>query len=233
MFQHQKLTYNMSEQEPLLPTSNSMQGHESSGHRSSYTVSLYNRCRQKTAHILEHPTLHKIVIALIAIDATCVLIDLGYNFLNNANCLPPSKEHDPIWMAILSHISLVITSLFLVEIPLTLWALGLQHVNPFGPVPHAFLHLFDWIIIITTFILEVVLRGKEQELAGLLVVLRLWRLVKLVGGVAVGAGELEEENAHILAETKQQLEDVKAQLSEAREENLRLRTRFNRTETVS
>jgi len=105
-------------------------------------------------------------------------------------------------------------------------------VNPCGPVPHASLHLFDCIIIITTFVLEVVLRGKEQELAGLLVVLRLWRLVKLVGGVAVGAGELEEENAQILAETKRQLEEVKAQLSEARKENLGLQTRFHRTETV-
>ena len=85
-------------------------------------------------------------------------------------------------MAVLSYISLVITSLFLFEIPLTIWALGLQYLNPFGPVPHASLHLFDSIIIITTFVLEVVLRGKEQELAGLLVVLRLWRLVKLVGG---------------------------------------------------
>lgn len=37
-------------------------------------------------------------------------------------------------------------------------------------------------IIITTFVLEVVLKGKEQELAGLLIILRLWRLVKLVGG---------------------------------------------------
>jgi hypothetical protein len=55
-------------------------------------------------------------------------------------------------------------------------------------------------------------------------------MVNIVTGVAVGAGELEEENAQILAETKLQLEEVKAQLSEAKEENLRLRTRFKRTE---
>jgi len=106
-------------------------------------------------------------------------------------------------------------------------------MNPFGSTPHASLHLFDSIVIITTFVLEVVLRGKERELAGLIVVLRLWRLVKLVGGVVVGAGEMEEENAHILAETKQQLEEVTAQLSEAKDENMRLRARFNHTELVS
>jgi len=185
----------------------------------------------------------------IAMDATCVIIDLGYSFLS-PSCSSPSEERDPVWMEVLSHISLVINSLFLLEIPLELWALGLQYMNPFGPVTYASLHLFDSIIITTTFILEVVLRGKERELAGLLVVLRLWRLVKLVGGipislgssfvmvivvtgVVVGAGDLQEENAQILAETKRQLEQIMAQLSEARDENLRLRTRLNQTELVS
>lgn len=42
------------------------------------------------------------------------------------------------------------------------------------------LHLFDAIVIILTITLEVILKGKERELAGLLVVLRLWRIVKLV-----------------------------------------------------
>lgn len=76
----------------------------------------------------------------------------------------------------------MITTLFLVEIPLTLWALGHEFYNPFGRIPHSSLHLFDAIIILTTFVLEVILRGKERELAGLLIILRLWRLLKLVGG---------------------------------------------------
>ena len=63
--------------------------------------------------------------------------------------------------------------------------MGLSHYNPFGSVPHAGLHLFDSAIIMVTFILEVVLRGRERELVGLLVILRLWRLVKLVGGKSI------------------------------------------------
>ena len=87
-----------------------------------------------------------------------------------------------MWLNILAHTSLVITTLFLIEIPVTLWSLGFRFFNPVGPVPHASLHLFDAVIIVTTFVLEIVLRGKERELASLLIVLRLWRLVKLVGG---------------------------------------------------
>lgn len=111
----------------------------------------------------------------------CVLADLGYTFLSDG-CNPPGGAEAPAWLEVLAHISLVITSFFLVEIPLALWAFGLRYYNPFGDVPHAMLHIFDALIIITTFVLEVALKGRERELAGLLVVLRLWRLVKLVGG---------------------------------------------------
>ena len=82
----------------------------------------------------------------------------------------------------LSLISIAITTLFLIEIPLTLWSLGPEFYKPQGRFPHASLHLFDAIVIVTTFVLEVILRGKERELAGLLIILRLWRLLKLVGG---------------------------------------------------
>ena len=65
---------------------------------------------------------------------------------------------------------------------MTLWAFGLRFYNPIGDLAYASLHVFDAIIILTTFALEVFLKGRERELVGLLIVLRLWRLVKLVGG---------------------------------------------------
>jgi hypothetical protein len=100
----------------------------------------------------------------------------------SSDCETAGTPDAPAWLEVLSTISTAITTLFLIEIPLSLWSLGFQHYNPYGPVPHASLHLFDAVIIVTTFVLEVILRGKERELAGLLIVLRLWRLLKLVGG---------------------------------------------------
>ena len=125
-------------------------------------------------------------------DAICVLADLVYTFLHDS-CNGP--EEDPTWLEVFSIISLVITSLFLIEIPLASYAFGIQYYNPFGSRLHSSLHFFDAMVILVTFILEVVLRGKERELAGLLVVLRLWRLVKLVGGrlVAVELHKVNEE----------------------------------------
>jgi len=80
----------------------------------------------------------------------------------------------------LSLILTIIMTLFLIKIPLSLWALRSEFYNPYSGVPHASLHLFNAIVIVTTFMLKVILRGKERELAGLLIVLRLWRLLKLV-----------------------------------------------------
>jgi len=181
--------------------------------------------KDRTAHILGHPILHKSVIALITIDAICVLADLAYTFLT-PDC--PAPEN-PEWLEVLAHFSLVITTIFLIEIPLSLWALGVGYMNPFGSTQHASLHLFDALVIITTFTLEVALGGREQELAGLLIILRLWRLVKLVGGVAVGVGEIDEVTIEALEETRRELEKTKAELATAQEENKKLKERLNQS----
>jgi hypothetical protein len=107
-------------------------------------------------------------------------VDLAFTLLT-PDCETPGADA-PDWLEVLSLVSTVITTFFLVEIPLTVWSLGFEFYDPRGRYPHATLHIFDSIIIVTTFVLEVVLKGKERELAGLLIILRLWRLLKLVGG---------------------------------------------------
>ncbi|KAH9952182.1 hypothetical protein B0H21DRAFT_17404 [Amylocystis lapponica] len=212
----------MSEQQPLLPSHNA----------SDPEATKHTSWRERTAEILESPILHKTVISLVLIDSACVLADLGYTFLSE-DCTPSEGPDAPVWLTVLAHISLAITTFFLVEIPITLWASGLAYFNPRGRVPHATLHLFDAIVILTTFVLEVVLRGRERELASLLIILRLWRLVKLVQGIAVSAGEFEEQDARLLEETRQELEGVIVALAEARDENAKLRARVAHLESPS
>lgn len=125
------------------------------------------------------------------IDASCVLADLVYTFLSDSCTTPTTtptssfgeSEAEPVWLTVLSHISLAITTIFLIEIPLHIWAFGWSFYIPFSKkYAMSSLHFFDALVIVTTFVLEAVLRGKEQELVGLLILFRLWRLVKLVGG---------------------------------------------------
>ncbi|EIM90134.1 uncharacterized protein STEHIDRAFT_137658 [Stereum hirsutum FP-91666 SS1] len=213
----------MSEQEPLLATTSNNPDVEAANDDSPSSSTL-SKWRTRVGEALEAKITHKIVIALIIIDATCVVIDLAYTLLSKG-CEPAGPDA-PLWLDILSEISTAITTFFLIEIPLALWAFGLSYYNPFGEEPHSSLHLFDAVIIVTTFVLEVALRGRERELASLLIILRLWRLVKLVGGVAVGAGELEDETIKELAEIKRELETTKSALSKAENENQKLRARL-------
>jgi len=204
-----------SEQQPLLPSSVPQERPEEA------EGGLLSTCRVRVGEALESATVHKLVISLIVIDAVCVLLDIGYSLLSS-EC-DGGAESDPAWLEVLAYVSTVITTLFLIEIPLTLWSLGSDFYNPFGPIPHSSLHIFDAIIILTTFVLEVVLKGRERELAGLLIILRLWRLLKLVGGVAVGAGELEEETYKELAQIKRELEESRSALARVQDENQELR----------
>ncbi|KAF9246202.1 hypothetical protein BU15DRAFT_39768 [Melanogaster broomeanus] len=216
----------LAEQQPLLSIPYDTEGVPEGRPRGTLAT-----WRESTARFLESPRLHIFVITLIAIDAGCVLADIGYSFLHDPCDATPERSEAPFWLEILANISLTITTFFLAEIPLTLWAFGPRFYLPFGGVPHAVLHLFDAVIILTTFILEFVLKGKERELSGLLVILRLWRIVKLVGGIAVGAGEIEEEVLKELEETKRQLEGSTAALAKARDENRKLRSRVVWLET--
>lgn len=107
------------------------------------------------------------------------------------------------------------------------------------------LHLLDAFVITSTFVLEVALRGREKELAGLLVLVRLWRLVKLAGGgelfsipisttpanflilsliaVAVGVGEVDEASLRRLLETEERLQGIEGELRGERETLARIR----------
>jgi len=208
------------EQQPLLPITYD---------NASTRPGVLSVCQENVARVLESRRLHTFVLILIVIDAICVITEIGHGLLADG-CAPEGLE-EPEWLEIMGNVSLAITTFFLLEIPLALWAFGVQFYVPFCGVTHAPLHLFDAIIIISTFVLEFVLQGKERELVELLVILRLWRIVKLVGGIAVGAGEVEEQVYEELEQTKRQLEGSTAALAKAREENRKLRARVVWLET--
>ncbi|KAI0686733.1 hypothetical protein BC835DRAFT_1420239 [Cytidiella melzeri] len=230
----------MSEQQPLLlPSQDQANDDVERGVGSEREVDKGRvaRWRETTGEVLESRTWHYIVIFLARILTRICTIPAKIPQLPNCRVFtmfrysPTQQGPDaPVWLEVLSYISLGITTLFLIETPLTLWAMGFSHYNPFGPVPHAGLHLFDSTVIFVTFVLEVGLRGRERELAGLLIVLRLWRLVKLVGGVAVGAAEFDEENAALLAETRKERDRALTELKEAQAEIRTLRARLGFTD---
>jgi len=185
--------------------------------------------KERVAQALESNKFHKLVLTLITIDAICVLADLSYTFLLD-DCSP--LEEEPRWLTVLAYISLVITSIFLIEIPLAIYAFGSKFYNPFAKgeerTVHSGLHLLDAVVILVTFIIEVFLKGRERELASLLILFRLWRLIKLISGVAVGVGETSEEDARRVYELQATLREKEAQLEELKNENKSLKEQLSR-----
>ncbi|XP_006458211.1 hypothetical protein AGABI2DRAFT_199624 [Agaricus bisporus var. bisporus H97] len=137
--------------------------------------------QKRVGETIESRVGHVFVLVLVTIDMIIVILDLGYEFLHD-NC--GDIRLKPTWLEVLSHISLGITCAFLLEIFLSLFAFGSKFYNPFGGFPLASLHLFDAFVIVTTFVLELTLKGREEEFAALLILLRFWRIVKLVEGKA-------------------------------------------------
>eukprot|EP01083_Nonionella_stella_P313101 1122372_1 len=73
------------------------------------------------------------------------------------------------------------------------------------------LHVFDFLIVVITFSLELLMHGndKVQSMIGLLVVFRLWRLVRVIH-VTTEALDLQHETE--LEELKEQIEDLEQEL---------------------
>ncbi|KAM0754859.1 hypothetical protein T439DRAFT_321914 [Meredithblackwellia eburnea MCA 4105] len=173
-------------------------------------VSPKNRSfREKTATFLNSKALQWAVIFLTALDGCFTLTDIGYDFVKDPICLcDNSCPPDPQILGVFSSISSCITGLFVAELPITVFAFGSGY---YLSDRHRWMHLFDAFVILSTFILEIVLHGREAEIAGLLIILRLWRLMKLV--TTVVDLETTAEAAH--EETWQEMFDrERAQLHE-------------------
>lgn len=70
----------------------------------------------------------------------------------------------------------------MLELILSCWAFGWRYFT-------SWFHVFDAVVIVTGFVVEVLLRGILEEVASLVVVLRLWRFFKIVEEFSVGAQE--------------------------------------------
>lgn len=77
-------------------------------------------------------------------------------------------------------------------------------------------HCLDAVVIIASFIVDLLLRGPLEEVATLVIVLRLWRVFKIIEELTAGAKEQLER-------LKEQIETLEHENAELREEVRKLR----------
>jgi len=75
-------------------------------------------------------------------------------------------------------------------------------------------HWVDAIVILVGFIVDVVLKGVLEEIGSLVVVLRLWRVVKIIEELSAGAEEQMEPLQERLEDVEKENRELRKQVEE-------------------
>jgi voltage-gated hydrogen channel 1 len=79
-------------------------------------------------------------------------------------------------------------------------------------------HIFDATVILSSFIVEVTLQGVEEEVASLIVILRLFRVVKIIDELGVAADEQMKELEARLVVVERENRDLKEEVARLRQQ---------------
>jgi voltage-gated hydrogen channel 1 len=123
------------------------------------------------------------VLLLVALDLLGIFADI---IINLYQC--DAESSSPQWSdarQFLGLAGLVFSSVFMAELLLSIWAFGWRYF-------HSWFHSFDAAVIVAGFVTDVMLHGVLEEVASLVVVLRLWRFFKIIEEIGVGAEEQME-----------------------------------------
>lgn len=136
----------------------------------------FKTCREKIAHIMYTNKFQIAVVCLVIVDCLLVIAEL----LLDLKIFELSEHEYDLAPKVLHYSSICILGIFLIEISVRLYALRLEFFK------HK-LEVFDAIVVIVSFVLDIVFRDNEgpESGAGLLVVLRLWRVARILNGNTV------------------------------------------------
>ncbi|KAL8797385.1 MAG: hypothetical protein Q9195_000540 [Heterodermia aff. obscurata] len=171
--------------------------------------------RAQVQRFLTSKTGHYAVLLLVALDVSSIFADFLISlFICEQSCKTGQKASKGLIDAqdILGIVSLVFSCLFMAELLASLWAFGIRYFK-------SWFHCFDATVIIAGFVIDVCLKGVLEEAGSIIVVLRLWRVFKIIEEFSAGA----EDQISELTERIEQLEKEKDQMS------LQLKNRDNET----
>ncbi|XP_036385824.1 voltage-gated hydrogen channel 1 [Megalops cyprinoides] len=157
------------------------------------------------------------VVCLVVLDAVFVLCEL----LMDLSII--KADQGRIAPQVFHYLSLALLTFFMVELAGKLFAYRLEFFR------HKF-EVFDGVVVIVSFVLDIVYVSSEDAFdgMGLLILLRLWRVARIVNGILVSVKsrahhkvqKLKETNDHLV----QQVSDLQQLNSRMEQENTRLRT---------
>ncbi|KAK2823701.1 hypothetical protein Q7C36_020301 [Tachysurus vachellii] len=134
------------------------------------------------------------VVILVILDALFVLCEL----LLDLSIIEADEHH--IAPQVFHYLSLALLTFFMVELGFKLYAFQLEFFH------HKF-EVFDGIVVIVSFILDIVYISKENAFdgMGLLILLRLWRVARIINGILLSVKSQADHKVHKLKEENDRL----------------------------
>ncbi|XP_072207144.1 voltage-gated hydrogen channel 1 [Excalfactoria chinensis] len=135
-----------------------------------------------------------VIVFLVIVDALLVLGEL----LMDLKIIHPDKYH--IAPKVFHYLSLSILTIFLVEVGFKIYVYGREFFH------HKF-EVLDSIVVVVSFILDLVLlfREHEFEAVGLLILLRLWRVARIINGIILSVKTRSEQQVSKLKQVNLKL----------------------------
>ncbi|THV74834.1 hypothetical protein D6D28_02261 [Aureobasidium pullulans] len=164
------------------------------------TDSTFNTARRCTRRYLNSKFGHYAILLLVCLDCSCIFGEFVIQILTCEGRVSESKGD--VAQEAIGIVGLVFSCLFMLELMASIWAFGFQYFR-------SKFHCFDATVIVASFVIDVLLRGILEEVASLIIILRLWRVIKIMEELSVGAQEQTEalrERIELLEHEKSQME---------------------------
>ncbi|RWA07622.1 hypothetical protein EKO27_g7480 [Xylaria grammica] len=195
----------MSESTPLCARPSD---HDDRNESIAYGVRHYvQRIRGQTRRFFSSRAKHWVILTLILLDVAGILAEI---FIALITCELHRRDED--WVAPTQHgltiFALTMSSIFMVELALSVFADGIKFFL-------SWFHCLDAFVIVGSFAIDLLEHGIAEEIASLVIVLRLWRFVKIIQEFSVEQSELTEELRKQIEELKEQVGDLESQLLRA------------------
>ena len=132
----------------------------------------YRTCRGKMKHMFHTNKFQIVIVCLVILDCLLVITELLLDLE-----VFPNEANESVAPHILHYCSIGILGIFLVEILVRIIVFRLEFF-------HHKLEIFDAVIVIVSFVLDIIFCNNEgpESGIGLLIVLRLWRVTRILNG---------------------------------------------------
>ncbi|XP_056130427.1 voltage-gated hydrogen channel 1 isoform X1 [Lampris incognitus] len=155
-----------------------------------------------------------VVVCLVILDAIFVLCEL----LIDLSII--QLEHGHVAPQVFHYLSIALLTFFMVELAGKLYAFCLEFFQ------HRF-EVFDGAVVVVSFVLDIVFISNEDSFdgMGLLILLRLWRVARILNGILVSVKTRADQRLHKLKQSYDHLVHRVTELQERNDELERVNSR--------